>query len=411
MMQTSTPHPWKRTLALVAITQAIMSLSVSLSWPFLPLYVVELGVREPSTASMWAGIITAPQFLLAALVSPFWGAFADRVGRKAMVLRAALSMAAFTFLMGVAQNVWELLALSFLYGIFSGFNGTATALVGTQVPEERLGFALGWLSTAQLAGTLSGPLVGGLLADAFHDYREVYFCTSLGGFIAVSIAMFFVREIRPQKSKAAGDDRPRAPKSNVFQALYQQSALAPMFLVLLLANVCASAVSPIIAPFTRSLLPSGAHWVGTAAGAAIAVAGVAGLISAPLLGRNADRIGYRGTLLLSIAGAAAFTLPQAFAGSIWWFIVLRSGVGVFLGGIVPIANAWIGRLFPREHRGQVYGMTAAASSLGNFFGPLTGGFVAQAYGFGAVFIVVASLMIANLLWVGLATRTRPLVTP
>lgn len=394
---------WRRTLFIVATLQGIMSLSVSLSWPFLPLYVLELGVRPASTASLWAGAIMAPQFLLAALVSPFWGALADRVGRKAMVMRCAISMAVFTLLMGLAQNVWQLLLLSFLYGIFSGFAGAATALVGTQVPEEKLGFALGWLSTAQLAGTLTGPLLGGLLADALHDYRRVYIATSIGGTIAVLLATLFVRESRAALARASGGVTAR---EGWFASIFRTRELAPMFLVLLLANVCASAVGPIVAPFTRSLLPAGASWVGTAAGAAIAAAGIAGLVSAPLLGRNADRIGYRTTLLVSIAGAAAFTLPQAFASSIWAFIGLRSGVGIFLGGIAPVANAWIGRLYPRELRGRVYGMTAAASSLGNFAGPLTGGLIAHAFGFPAVFAVVAALMTANLVWVAIATRAR-----
>jgi MFS transporter, DHA1 family, multidrug resistance protein len=85
---------------------------------------------------------------------------------------------------------------------------------------------------------------------------------------------------------------------------------------------------------------------------------------------------------------------------------LRSGVGVFLGGVVPTANAWIGRMYPREQRGRVFGVTAAAQSFGNFLGPITGGIIASRFGIPTVFIVVTALTLANFTWVLLATR-RP----
>jgi DHA1 family multidrug resistance protein-like MFS transporter len=387
--------------------QGIMSMSVTVSWPFLPLYVNELGIHPLTAASMWAGIISSPQFLLAAIVAPLWGALADRVGRKAMVLRCSLSMAFFTLLMGLVTDVWQLFVLSILYGIFSGYSAAATAMVGTSVPEDRLGYALGWMATAQLAGTLIGPLVGGALADLLHSYRYVFFCSSAGGVLAVTGAAFLVREIRPS-TEARNARRPES-SGGMFRELFAQRELIPMFVVLLLAQMCATALGPVVAPYVRSLLP-GSPFVGTLSGAAIAVTGLAGLLSSPILGRRSDRIGRRKVVLLSILGAALFTLPQAFSHSIWLFIILRSGVGLFLGGIVPTANAWLGGLYPREQRGRIFGLAASAGSLGVFFGPLTGGIVANHFGMPAVFIVVGTLMLLNFAWVLLATGRPPATT-
>ena len=394
--------PWRRTLFIMVALQGIMSISVSVSWPFMPLYVYSLGIHPLAEASLWAGLITGPQFLLAALVSPFWGSLADRIGRKPMVLRCAISTAFATAGMGLSTNVWELLGCTVLYGIFSGFAGAAVALVGTQVPEQRLGYALGWMATAQLAGTLMGPLVGGLMSDALHTYRGVFFFSSVSSALAVAFAVFFVREVRSPAD--ARTKRREQPKSGFLGGVFQTRELAPMFLVLLLAQVAASALSPIIAPYARSLLGAGSPWVATIAGAAIAVTGIAGLASSPLLGRRSDRVGYRSILLISILGTALFTLPQAFAHTIWLFILLRSGVGIFLGGVVPTANAWIGRMYPREQRGRVFGVTAAAQSFGNFLGPISGGFFVLRFGIPTVFIVVTALTLANFTWVLLATR-------
>lgn len=399
------PVPWQRTLLVMTIVLGVSSTSVSMSWPFLPLYVSELGIHPIANATLWAGIIMAPQFLLAALVSPFWGALADRVGRKAMVMRSSFALAIFTFLMGFAHNVWQLLALTILYGLFSGGVAAANALVAVSVPEERLGFSLGWLATAWISGTLIGPLIGGAVADLLHhDYRSVYFCTSAGALVCLAVAMLFVREVRPRRREAAD----AAPVSHLafFKSIFASRAMAPILLVLLVAQMAAGALAPVVAPYIRSLIGN-SPFVGTAAGAAIAVTGLAGVISAPFLGRRGDRSGYRATLLISIVGVTLLTLPQAFARSFWVFIALRSGVGVFLGGIVPSANAWIGRLAPRDQRGRVFGLAASASSLGLFFGPLMGGIVAARFGIPSVFLAISILLAATFVWTIFMTSAEP----
>ena len=71
----------------------------------------------------------------------------------------------------------------------------------------------------------------------------------------------------------------------------------------------------------------------------------------------------------------------------------------FIGGILPTANALIGRSAPRESRGTVYGMTASATFLGNSAGPLSGGLIAAGLGIRWVFAMTTVLLLANLIWV------------
>ena len=68
------------------------------------------------------------------------------------------------------------------------------ALVASQVPEQRLGYALGWLSTGQLVGSLVGPVIGGILADITHSYRIPFYCTSAVIFAAVFLVWRGVHE-------------------------------------------------------------------------------------------------------------------------------------------------------------------------------------------------------------------------
>ncbi len=386
----------------MVIVQMITSMgSYQISAPFLPLFLMQLGVHPLAQVEYWTGAILAINSIFSAIASPFWGSMSDRTGRKAMVLRSAIAVGITIGLTGLCTNVWEMVGTRVLMGIFSGFSAAAMALVATQVPEENLGFALGWLSTGQIAGALIGPLVGGLLADQIHDYRQVFFYSAAGIIcIAVTITMF----VREGFERGEVSERSRTSIFKQFADVARRPDLAPMFVVILLAQVTAIGLTPILPLYVASVVGN-VPWLGTMTGAALAVTGVAGLIAAPFLGRRSDEIGYRPILLVSLAGAALFTLPQAFVANIWAFLSLRFGVGIFLGGILPSANAIIGRATRPEERGHVYGITATAQFMGRFFGPLIGGIVAAHFGFAAVFYVVGGLMVANLIWV--AANVRP----
>ena len=63
-------------------------------------------------------------------------------------------------------------------GLTSGYIPNAMALVASQVPRERSGWALSTLSTAQISGVIGGPLLGGFLADHV-GLRMVFFITAI----------------------------------------------------------------------------------------------------------------------------------------------------------------------------------------------------------------------------------------
>ena len=80
-----------------------------------------------------------------------------------MLIRASLGMAVAMSLIGMAHNVWQLVALRLLAGLLGGYASGSTVLVATQTPKARSGWALGVLSSGIMAGNLVGPLIGGAL--------------------------------------------------------------------------------------------------------------------------------------------------------------------------------------------------------------------------------------------------------
>lgn len=390
------PDTWSRTLWVMVGIQFIMTLSFTVLSPILPLFLPQLGVHSPPAIDLWTGILNSVTSLVAAFASPFWGRLADLRGRKLMLLRSSLGISAFTALMGLSQNVWQFLALRTLMGAVAGFSAAAITLVASQVPERRLGFALGWLSTGQLVGGLAGPIVGGIIADATGSYRVPFFFTAALAALAMVLAWVLVRE-RFTPGKAKG----RVSALGGLGLLAGSAGLLPLFVVLLFAQFGVRTVQPVITLYVQALVGNVPN-LATLGGLAFSVTGLADVMASPFLGKRSDVLGYRRVLLISLFGAALFSVPQAFAGSYWIFVAERFGVGMFIGGILPTANALVGRLVPASERGLVYGLTASATFLGNSLGPLTGGVVAATMGLHWVFLVTAGALLVTLVWVWLA---------
>jgi MFS family permease len=156
---------WRRNLIVCVFGSFTTLVSLSMLLPFLPLYVQQLGVNSTSAIVQWSGVAFGVTFLGTALTAPIWGQLADRYGRKPMLIRAAIGMAVVMSTIGLAHNVYELVALRFAAGLIGGYASASIVMIGTQAPPERAGWALGVLSTGVLAGNLVGPLIGGVLPN------------------------------------------------------------------------------------------------------------------------------------------------------------------------------------------------------------------------------------------------------
>ena len=374
----------------MVLMQAIMATSFTVGAPFMPFFLTQLGVRSTADIALWAGAIASSGTLLLAFVSPYWGAYADRHGRKGTVLRCCIVPALCYLLFAASRQPWHIVAANALSGAFGGFSAAAMTLVGTQAPEGRLGFALGWMATGQLIGSLIGPLIGGLLADHLHDYRLIYILTAAGVLLGTLFTVPFVHE---RFDPPVGQRR--TPLSEQIGNIVAHRTLLPLVVVLFLTQATIYAPIPILPLYVRSLIGN-VPWLGTTSGLAIAIAGVAGALATPWLGRLGDRIGYRPVLIASLGAAALFTFPQALVADVRGLIALRFAAGLFLGGILPATNALIGRTASREDRGRIYGITSSASYFGIAAGPALGGAISAAFSFSTVFVLVAALTAVTL---------------
>lgn len=390
---------WQRSIAALWVAQMLTMVGFSFIFPFIPLYIQTLGVKGTTEAAQWAGVIGAGSALSMAVAQPIWGNVADRWGRKPMVIRSLLGNGIVMILMGLASSPEQLLILRFVQGAVTGTIAAANALVSTTTPRHRLGFALGIMQVAVFVGASIGPLVGGLIADAF-SYRLAFYISGSLMLLGVPVVLAFVREHREQ-SQSQVPNRGVLAESRLLMAIAAFPAMIGVIFLLQLGTII---VTPVLSLFVAEL--SGGANAATSAGAIIAATGAMSAMSALVIGRLGDRVGHTPILWVCLLGAAIAYFPQAIVQQVWQLLLLRLLLGMFLGGLMPSANALVAGMVPPERRGAAFGLLATATAMANALGPISGAGVATQWGIRAVFLATGGLYTAGWGWVTFTFRNR-----
>jgi DHA1 family multidrug resistance protein-like MFS transporter len=386
----------------IAELLAISGFSVVM--PFLPYYVQELGITNLDDAEMWSGILFASHAVLMGIFAPIWGSLADMYGRKLMVERAMFGGAVILAAMGFVRNVPQLLILRALQGCVTGTVAAATTLVAGGTPRQRVGYALGLLQVAIYGGASVGPLLGGLVADAF-GYRAAFWVTGALLFGAGLLVLFLVQE--PSDLPA----REGSKSEGMWQGLMlivRSRALLVVFSVRVIMRLGAQMVGPVLPLFVQTLLPPGAP-VASTSGLITGISSLTSAIAAVVLGRIGDRLGYQRVLLGCAIGATLFYAPQFFVTTPLQLLILQAGVGLAMGGTLSAVSAMLATMAPEGRQGTVYGLDTSAISAANAVGPLLGASLAASLGLRSAFLWAAGVFgLAALEMIGLMSwRPRP----
>ncbi|TVY06710.1 MFS transporter [Paenibacillus cremeus] len=385
---------WKINMIVLWFGNFLVMGGMTMIVPFLPLYIQEMGIHDQHQVAMWAGFIFAANFVTSFVFQPIWGGMADRYGRKVMLLRSGFGMAFVMALMGFALTPWHLLLLRMLNGTISGFVPAAVALLSANTPRERMGLAMGTLQSGGVAGTILGPLFGGLLAE-WIGFRPIFYITGGLLFIASLLTMFLVKETFDKGKAQARSNQ------SLFQTLKELSKtkeLPALYSVTFVIQFSILSSMPLIPLFVQELHHS-AEMLAFYAGLVGSVTGFSNMIASPLLGRMGDRWGPNKVLAIALVGAGIFFIPQAMVTNIWQLFAARFMLGVFMGGLLPSVQTLIRQYTPNGMESRSFAFNSSALSLGNMLGPIIGGALSGWIGIRGIFLIATLLLFLNALWV------------
>ncbi|MCS7206567.1 MAG: MFS transporter [Dehalococcoidia bacterium] len=378
----SAPARWGRTLAIAAVVQGITVMGFSFVFPFLPLFIQDLGIADPRRAALWSGIAAGVAGIVMFLSAPIWGALSDRFGRKKNVLRGLYGGALVMVLTGVVANVYHLVAVRVLMGLLTGAVPAMMGLVASLAPRPRLGTAMGVLQAMMNLGNTVGPLLGAALVHGV-GYRGAFFVA--GGVLALMgvVVTFGI------------DERFTPPRQEDQQGVVQNirslltlPGIGVVLILLFLVQFVPNVMFPVLPLFLGALAPEAKA---SLAGSAFALLGILGALGAYLSGVVGARVGVLRLLVGAPAVSVLGFIGLLVAQEAWHALAAIVVLGICQGIVAAQTSALLGQVVPRERMGTAYGLLQSANSLGFGLGPLVGGLVAGGLGLRPVFAVNALL--------------------
>lgn len=380
---------WKQNLRVAWLGNFFTGASFSLVMPFMALYVEQLGAPQ-NKVEWYAGLAVSLSALTSALIAPVWGRLADRYGRKPMMVRASLVM---TFTMGglaFVPNVFWLLVLRILNGLFSGYVPNSTALIASQAPKNRSGYALGTLATGVIGGSLVGPLLGGVLAEIL-GIRQVFLLVGFILLICNLMTIFLVKEDFQPVTKAEV-----LSTRDLFSSIKDKQILIGLFVTSMIIQVSAQSIAPILTLYIRHLGQT--ENLMFVSGLIVSALGFSSMLSSSTLGKIGDRIGNHRLLLIALFYSFSMYVLCALAQNLLQLGIVRFLYGFGTGALMPSINSLLTKITPREGISRIFSYNQMFMNIGQVIGPFIGSAIATDLGYRSVFYVTSLIVFINFVW-------------
>jgi MFS transporter, DHA1 family, multidrug resistance protein len=362
----------------ICAAQFLTMAGITAVLPLLPLYLQQIGIVDRDTLRYWTGILGSAPFAVAVFATPVWGAFADRVGHKPMVVRSVVGISLATLGMGLSYSPLSILGCRALQGAVSGVFPAAVSLITAMTPQARIGRSLALLQSARAAGALSGPLLGGLAADLI-GIRPLFFIAGGVSLLTAGLCAAVIREAPRQRDASSVG----AEGTRWTELLNDRPTLATFTLIALfqLTVICSW---PTLALFVGQFdVPASA--VATTTGLVVFATGLPNMLTATWWARLGRRFGLQTIIAVSLLFTGVANVAMAGVSRIHGLLLVRVFAGLSMAGFLPLAFEYVNARTPAGARGRAAGLGSTAMMLGNVIGPLLGGWLAVHVSLAATF--------------------------
>jgi MFS family permease len=355
----------------------------------LPLFLTAVLRIQLETIGLMEGVAEST----ASLLKLFSGWLSDHLRRRKPLMVAGYGLSnGIKPLFALSSTWWQVLGLRFLDRFGKGIRGAPRdALLADLTTKEERGRAFGFRRAMDTLGAAVGPLAAyGILSFDPGNYRAVFWTSSIPGFLAVLLLVFFVKERRasPQPEKSSvhfplrgfGKANRRFVGFTVIATVFAVANFSDAFLILRAKDV---GMKPAYIPLAYLLFNL-----------------VCSLFSVPA-GAVSDRMGRRPVLAAGYFLFAAIYLGFGFARDEYGIWVLFFLYGLYYAATEGIQKAYIADLVPEEQRGEALGLFSAWTGLAALPASIIAGFLWQNFGavaaFGASGILAGTAALAFVL--------------
>jgi DHA1 family multidrug resistance protein-like MFS transporter len=347
----------KKAFIVLVATMFISMLAMGIVSPFLPIYAEELGA-----SNLEIGLIQASYSAAGIGALLFVGRWSDRLGRKPFLLIGLAVLTLSSVGLMYADSPLLLVIMRFIQGLGTAAHlPIAQAYLGDITPEGGEGKWMGYFNAVLFAGLGAGPLLGGLIADAY-SIPTTFLLMAILNFLGLVATTIYLKEM---PRKVSTDEN--------------SSLLAPLKSRVMLGVLIQRMTSGVGTSTLMTYVPLFANKLGITTG----LIGVLIAMRTPVSllqtysGALADKWNRRWMVLHGSLFSMITIALVPITGGFWPLLLVYVAVTLGQSYAMPAHTAYM------VNEGRTYGMGICmtyfmmAMRLGNGIGPIVLGFVAD----------------------------------
>jgi DHA1 family multidrug resistance protein-like MFS transporter len=383
---------------------AIFSSTMSKN-PALPLFIRSFGV-PPGTL----GLIAAASTVTGIVVSLPAGLLSDQWGRRRVILLSMVVFASAPFLYLLVRVPWQLVLVRVYHGLATAILGPVAMAAVADTFQQGRGERMAWYSSATMVGRFLAPTLGGLLILG-QDFRLVYLGCGVAGTLALLAATRLPRA--SQSGSSPSEDTPPEDRATLSRR-WEQARDELRYILTnrrILVTSLAEAAQYLAFGCVETYLPLYLTDIGLTPiqiGPLFTAQALAIALTKPLMGRLSDRWGRKRSIIAGlILGALVMAaMPQTRAYVILACLAILFGVGMAM--VTASTSALVSELSREGAYGSALGVLNSIMDVGHTSGPVIGGLLVQAVGYGGAFAGVGGILgLATVAFTSLAREPRP----
>jgi MFS transporter, DHA1 family, inner membrane transport protein len=284
--------------------------------------------------------------------------FVDGFDRKKVLMFAYAGFLLGTLCCAISPAYEVLLVSRIVAGLFGGLIGAQVlAIVADIVPYERRGTAMGMIMAAFSAASVFGVPFGLYIANLFNWHAPFFFVVILGVLLVPFLIKFLPKMDSHLDAKNYQKISPARLVGDVFRNSSQLYALA-LTAVLIMGHF-------MIIPFINPFMEFNMGFSKTQTPIIYMVGGALTMVTSPLIGRLADRIGkYNLFIFLALAGIPMIALITNLPAISFYFVLCITGLWFIIsaGRFVPL-QAMVSNVVPPERRGSFMSFNSSVQQI------------------------------------------------
>ncbi|MEM1397563.1 MAG: TCR/Tet family MFS transporter, partial [Pseudomonadota bacterium] len=350
-------------IIVIFTTVLINMIGFGVIMPVMPSLIMEVTGEPLAYAAQWGGIVSAVYAFMQFLCGPILGGLSDRFGRRPVILGSLVAYSLDFLLLAVAPSLAILLLARVMSGAFSATFTTANAFIADISPPEKRAANFGLMGAAFGLGFIIGPVVGGLIGDAYGIRAPFYFVALLG-MLNFVYGFFFLPETLVPENRRPFDWR----RANMFGSFIQFSRypeILPIAIAIFLFQVGHWSFPSVWAYFATERFGWGPKEI---AYALAAVGLSAAIVQGGLTRVITPMLGERGAATMSLIVA---TCVYGIYGVIeeGWMVYFLIPIGAFAGLTIPSLQGVMSSTMPADEQGELQGAIAGIAGLSMIIGP------------------------------------------